>query len=53
MEEVPRQGRLQARRKRNGFASSSPIRIQIEDDIHVDIEGRRTIEAETIRDAPL
>ena len=44
MVEVPRRVQLQARRKKNGFASSSPIWIQIEDDVHAGEEGCRKIE---------
>ena len=44
MVEVPRRVQLQARRKKNGFASSSPIWIQIEDDVHAGEEGCRKTE---------
>ena len=42
--EVPRQLRLQARRYRKWLASSSPIRIHIEDDVHAGEVGCRKIE---------
>ena len=41
--EVPRQWWLQAWRIRNAFASSSPIRIQIEDDVHAGEVGCRRL----------